>query len=110
MYQWSPNDFHLEKGNDGETGWLMKQFVHYPRLDLEFYLDCGIFEATSMPNYNKDDRVIVSGNLVFVRHMRDVLQAKGYKVTYQEFLGSHEGIWWDDLIVDGLIALIGNKS
>ena len=47
-------------------------------------------------------------NMVIVnRHMRDVLQAKGYFVHYREFNGGHEYLNWRGTLADALLALVG---
>ncbi len=82
-----------------EHEWLARQFVLSPRLPLHFYLDVGLKELSSTPD-NGPTQVIVN------RHMRDVLQAKGYPVTYAEFMGGHDYICWRGTIADGLLALL----
>ncbi len=90
-YWWKP---------DGETEheWLARQFAVAPKLPLRFYLDVGLRELTPTPD-NGPTQVVVN------RHLRDVLQAKGYEVHYAEFLGGHEYVCWRGTIVDGLLAL-----
>jgi enterochelin esterase-like enzyme len=41
------------------------------------------------------------------RELRDVLLVKGYQVTYNEFDGGHDYLWWRDSMADGLMALVG---
>jgi enterochelin esterase family protein len=41
------------------------------------------------------------------RELRDVLELKGYPVTYREVDGEHDNIWWRGSLADGLIALLG---
>ncbi len=41
------------------------------------------------------------------RHMRDVLLAKGYRVSYHEYTGGHDYVSWRGSLADGLIDLAG---
>ena len=77
--------------------WLIRQFVESELLPLKFYLDVGLYE----------DKGQGISSLRVVRHMRDVLQAKGYPVAYAEHSGGHDYVVWRQTIVDGLISLIG---
>ncbi len=74
-----------------ETGWLTRQFVIAPKLPLRFYLQVGRFEGLSFEN----------------RHLRDILEAKGYQVTFAEYSGNHDYLSWRNSLGEGLIALIG---
>ncbi len=44
------------------------------------------------------------------RHLKDVLLAKGYPVTYMEQSTSHGYLAWQGLISDGLKALLGKEA
>jgi enterochelin esterase family protein len=41
--------------------------------------------------------------------MRDVLLLKNYPVTYREFDGGHDYLWWRGSFADGLLSLIGQN-
>ena len=84
-------------GYDRPEGWLIRQFVKSELLPLKFYLDVGLYE----------DRGKGTSALRTVRHMRDVLEAKGYPVVYAEHSGGHDYVVWRQTLVDGLIHLIG---
>jgi enterochelin esterase family protein len=43
------------------------------------------------------------------REMRDVLLLKNYPVTYREFDGGHDYLWWRGSFADGLLSLIGQN-
>lgn len=81
----------------------MEQFARSPRLPLRFYLEAGTHET-----------MVVGGGPVSllgsVRHMRDVLVAKGYPVTYAEFEGGHDYACWRATLADGLIHLAGRST
>jgi enterochelin esterase-like enzyme len=95
-FWWKPKD-------DAESEWLAKQFVKSPKLPIRFYLDVGLLEVGPIPD-DGPSMVVVN------RHMRDVLQAKGYSVYYKEFYGGHEFFNWRGTLSDGLLALIGKDK
>jgi enterochelin esterase family protein len=72
--------------------WVYRNLVVGPRLPIRFYLDVGRFE----PLFS------VTG----VRVMRNVLEARGYPLSYLEFSGGHDYAWWRGTLADGLIALL----
>jgi enterochelin esterase family protein len=87
-----------------DGNWLQRKFIASPRVPVQFYMNAGVFEAAFWGGPGG-----VAGILESNRHMRDVLLAKGYKVTYQEFVGGHDYLSWRGLLADGLIALFGEK-
>jgi enterochelin esterase family protein len=78
-----------------DSGWLTRKFVTSPRLPLRFYLEVGLLEAGLVNPVAEH------------RRLRDVLEAKGYPVTYSEFSGGHDYLSWRNSLGDGLIALLG---
>ena len=83
-----------------EHEWLTKQFAATYKLPLNIYMDVGILE---------DEPLLDKGpsQLVVNRHMRTVLQAKGYPVHYCEYGGGHDYLCWQGTLADGLISLMG---
>jgi enterochelin esterase family protein len=45
-------------------------------------------------------------NLWGNRHLRDVLRAKGYDVTYREVGANHDWVHWRAMLADGLMTLL----
>jgi len=80
---------------DGEAPeMLAAEFVRSPRLPLEFYMEVGRYETT-----------LPFSHLLETRRLRDVLKAKGYSVSYFEFVGGHNEICWRGSFADGIMAL-----
>jgi enterochelin esterase family protein len=83
--------------------WLTAQLARAPRRDVRFYLNVGLLEAGPSPGTSPSQ-------LVANRHLRDVLQARGYDVTYRELNGGHDYIGWPAGLADGLTALLGARA
>lgn len=84
----------------GEHEWLASQFALSPRREVRFYLNVGLLERGPSPKNSPSQ-------LVANRHLRDVLRARGYDITYRELNGGHDYIGWPAGLADGLIALLG---
>lgn len=95
-FLWTP------EGPGAEPGWLIREFARRRRVPLEFYLDAGKYEWKVFPPTG----VSLLGS---VRHLRDVLVAKGYPVSYNEFDGGHDYACWRVTLADGLIQLLGTR-
>jgi len=89
-FWWSP------KG-DNEPEWITRMYATTPRKPIHFYLESGRFEVS---------RVWSVSILDATRHLRDVLQAKGYTLTYHEGYNGHDYAHWRGSLVQGLISLL----
>lgn len=93
-YWWSPE-------NNPEDQWLTRQIAQKPRAPINFYLSIGLLES------EQAFRGGLASMLHANRHLRDVLQAKGYNVRYQEINAGHDYYNWQATLGDGLMALLG---
>jgi enterochelin esterase family protein len=84
---WQKGTFYLSG-----TGWVIQEYARKPKLPLRFYMEVGRFEGAA-------------NQLATNRHLRDVLQLKGYSVTYSEFDGGHDALCWRGSLANGLISL-----
>jgi len=66
---------------------LARVLAGKPNLGLRWYLDIGRLETAAIPS--RDPSMLTSS-----RHLRDVLTAKGYPVSYHEFTSGHEFVVW----------------
>jgi enterochelin esterase-like enzyme len=73
-----------------------------PPLPLRFWMEVGTLELAQP----RRDTTQLASN----RHLRDVLRARGYDVSYHEFTGGHSYVSWRGTLADGLVALFGNPS
>ncbi|HEX6898969.1 MAG TPA: enterochelin esterase [Thermoanaerobaculia bacterium] len=93
-FNWTPRD-------DAEPEWLARQLAAGPKLPLRFYLEAGLMENRVRP----DGTSLLGSN----RHLRTVLQAKGYDAQYREFNGGHSILSWRGSVADGILALFGKN-
>lgn len=104
-FGWSPEQnaesfWNWETPPEGE--WIIRQYANCEKLPLRFHLDAGLLEDQR----DNPTPTILQAN----RHMRDVLQAKGYWLHYAEFCGGHQYINFRETLAEGLIALLGTKT
>jgi enterochelin esterase family protein len=93
--------FYWKPPADTEPEWLARQLATGPKLPLRFYLEAGLQEDRPRPEGS-----LLASN----RHLRDVLQAKGYAVEYREFNGGHSILNWRGSLADGLVALFARAG
>ena len=90
-YWWAPDD-----ADEGEAH--VRAFAALPRLPLRFWMEIGNLEhGVVRPGYDP---------VAAHRHMRDVLIARGYEVSYHEYAGAHDWACWRGTLGDGLTALL----
>jgi enterochelin esterase-like enzyme len=88
-------------GKDGEPEWLSRQYAAAPLAPVRFWIDVGRLETGASPLSPGVDQRAAN------RHLRTVLQAKGYDVTYHEAPGGHDFATFRRSAVKGLQALLG---
>lgn len=100
-FWWGPDNVPRQPGFDrwGEGEWLTRRFAASERLPLRFFITAGLMEITLTGDGG--------GILDTSRHLRTVLQAKGYPVHYREFPGGHDYYAWRGELAQGLVALLG---
>ncbi len=106
-YWWKPDPMNAERdvvlGDAPEWAWLPSRVATMPVAPVRFWMEVGRLEnrasSDGMPS-------MVASN----RHMRDVLVSRGYAVTYREYSGGHDYVWWRSTLADGLIALLGDEG
>lgn len=94
--------FYWKPENDTEYEWPKRQIAAKSKMPLRFFISVGLLETLPKPGNTTQ--------LDVNRRFRDVLKAKGYKVTYTEFDGAHEYIDWQGELAEGLIILLGKKK
>ncbi|TWP44988.1 DUF3327 domain-containing protein [Lentzea tibetensis] len=89
---------------DGEPEWLTRQIAAAPKKPLRFWVDVGDLETGVSDDYapGVDQR---AAN----RHLRTVLQAKGYDVAYHEAPGGHDFATFRRSTIKGLLHFLGAK-
>ncbi|HXU31455.1 MAG TPA: enterochelin esterase [Thermoanaerobaculia bacterium] len=94
--------FYWQLTGDAEPEGVARRLATGPKLPLRFYLEAGLMEDRQRPGSPS----LLTAN----RHLRDVLEAKGYALDYHEFNGGHSILNWRGSIAEGLAALFGTKG
>jgi enterochelin esterase family protein len=83
---------------DPEPEWLARRIAAAPAVPVRFSISVGSFE-TGLPLEAANPSLLTAA-----RHLRDVLQARGYRLRYREFPGAHEPLSWSLNIGEALVA------
>jgi enterochelin esterase-like enzyme len=75
-FRWHPDD-------DPEHHWFARQISASPKLPVRFWLQVGNLEQARMLDGGPSQ---LDAN----QHLRDVLQSKGYELSYYEYSGGHD--------------------
>jgi hypothetical protein len=93
-------------GGSSEPNASACAYLETPRRPIRFYLEVGLYDNTPGADGPLYQFALDETNLGGNRHLRDVLRAKGYDVTYREVGGGHEGVHWRAMLADGLMTLL----
>jgi enterochelin esterase-like enzyme len=91
-FRWHPED-------DPEHHGLARQFRAAPKLPLRFWLQVGNLEVAQMLDSGPTQ---LDAN----RHFRDVLQGKGYELSYHEYSGGHDASSLEFPLAKALIEIL----
>jgi enterochelin esterase-like enzyme len=84
-----------------EFEWLTKQYAASHKLPLRIYLEAGLFQNACV---NQGPSLLTAN-----RHLRDILEVKGYTFRYKELSGcNHVPLCWRGTLADGLMFLLGS--
>lgn len=91
---------------DEEPNATARKYLAEPRRPIRFYLETGLYDNVPGADLPLYELVLDETNLMGNRHLRDVLRAKGYDVTYREVGANHDYVHWRAMLADGLITLL----
>jgi enterochelin esterase family protein len=100
----------FQNAGPGESEYegLARAIARAPKLPIRFSLEVGLLEGM------RKGAVAFADNwpdiVVANRHLRTVLQAKGYDFTYHEFAGAHDYGSWPATFPDRLVELIASRN
>lgn len=75
-------------------GKLLADFKTSPTLPVAFYLDVGLYD-------------LGLGRVGVNRQLKDILELKGYRLSYNEYKGGHSHLNWRHTLPSGLIYFLG---
>ena len=98
--------FRAREPGDEEPNATVRRYLAVPRRPIRFYLETGLYDNVPASNRPLYEMVLDETNLMGNRHLRDVLLAKGYDVTYREVGATHNFVHWRAMLADGLMTLL----
>ena len=98
--------FRLRPEGGAEPNLIAQMFAAAARAPVRFYLETGLYENVPSAGLPLHEMVLDEGITGGNRHLRDVLIAKGYDVTYRESATAHEAVHWRATLAEALLALL----
>ncbi|MBT5877147.1 MAG: DUF3327 domain-containing protein, partial [Candidatus Latescibacteria bacterium] len=92
--------FWYKPNQDPEYEWLTRYIAGQPKNETRFHVEAGLLERGAI---SADGPSILVAN----RHLRTMLQAKGFTFSYEEFSGGHDYVCWRGTLSNGLKVLAG---
>jgi enterochelin esterase family protein len=85
-----------------ESELLARELATTPTLPLRIFLAVGSMEDVAWLG-GENPRYATATVLIAARHLRDVLEAKGYPLRYREYAGLHESLSWGGNLAEALV-------
>jgi enterochelin esterase-like enzyme len=95
--------FSWRPPGERELEWATHTIADRPKANVRFYLSVGTLE-TGVSTRNQGHYLLATN-----RHLRDVLRARGYALTYEEVSGVHSELNWQDQFARGISRLLGSR-
>lgn len=95
-YWWRPAEERRLRIRGRLRSWLADRYAERELPSMRFFMDVGQWEQPEM--------------ILLARDIRDVLQAQGHHVRYQEFNGGHDFANWRVEMQDALIQMFGREQ
>jgi enterochelin esterase family protein len=107
-----PNQFGnvLSQSGAFAGGQIQQAYLNADRAPIRFYIDVGLYDNNAAAALPLDESSLAQGLTMANRHLRDVLTAKGYAVTYRETGGEHNWLHWRATLAEGLMTLLAPRS
>jgi enterochelin esterase family protein len=106
-YPVTPAPDELIPSGHPETEPLARELASRPAMPFRVFLAVGVLDDVIWEG--TDPRYGQATVLTAARHLRDVLEARGYDLTYREFGGGHEALVWRRTFAEGLVRLLGTN-
>lgn len=98
--------------DDAEPEYLARQYAAAPVKPLRFSIGVGVSETGNTSDISVDAPTTSVGPSLLIanRHLRTVLQAKGYRLHYTEHIGGHDWLCWHHALPTQLLAVLGEAG
>ncbi|MGE6598794.1 DnaJ family domain-containing protein [Bacillus proteolyticus] len=98
LLPWIQAKYRVHQDYENKIPWIENQIssINSNTSQPHFYIAAGELE----------NKPLLTAN----RSLYKALKEKEYQITYEEFQGGHDSVWWREKLFDGLIALKHTKT